>query len=41
MSFYCTAGEPYTMEDLETDLDWFDGLGVDNSEAKKYNRIFA
>jgi len=26
----------YTQEDLETDLEWFEGLGVDNDEAKKY-----
>ena len=26
----------YTRDDLETDLDWFNGLGVDEQEAKEY-----
>ena len=26
----------YTKEDLETDIEWFEGLGVDKIEAKEY-----
>ena len=26
----------YTAEELETDLEWFDGLGVSNEDAKNY-----
>ena len=26
----------YTEEDMETDLEWFEGLGVDTKEASNY-----
>ncbi len=26
----------YHREDLKTDIDWFEGLGVDKSEAKSF-----
>lgn len=26
----------YDKESLQTDVDWFDGLGVDKKEAKSY-----
>jgi len=28
--------DKYNKEDLETDLDWFKGLGVDKNEAISY-----
>ena len=29
-------GNEYYAEDLKTDIDWFDGLGVFGEEAKNY-----